>query len=208
MHWPPLLAGLLADAPPAIRPVAPATRACVCAECGLAGGDGDDFRWLPAARAGRHGSGLPAAAAPAAVVCRICVLSWTAAWEPERVRLALIPELAQGPLNALVTLLTVNLLRQRAGEPVPAGIAAVLQANWLDALQQRARATHVELPYTVSAALLRQTLRALPAGGREPVLGELAGLRYLPEPADPELAGFFNRRRLLPAGHAGSRARA
>jgi hypothetical protein len=33
-------------------------------------------------------------------------------------------------------------------------------------------------------------------------------LRYLPEPADPELAGFFNRRRLLPAGHAGGRARA
>ena len=203
MHWPPLLAGLLADAPPAVRPVAPSARAGVCAECGLAGGDRDDFRWLPA---GRHGPGLSSAPAAAQVVCRICALGWTAAWEPERVRLALIPEMAQGPLNALVTLLTVNLLRQRAGEPVPAGIAAVLQANWLDALQQRARATHAALPYTASAALLRQTLRALPPGGREPVLKELAGLRYLPEPADPELTGFFNRRRRLPGGGADSRA--
>ena len=113
-------------------------------------------------------------------------------------RLLLAPELAQGPLNGVVTLLTANLLRARAGEPVPAGIDAVLQANWLEALQRRARATAGALPWAATAPRLRQTLRALPDAHRAAVMAELAGLRYLPEPADRELARFFNRRRVLP----------
>lgn len=177
----PLLGYLLADAPPNLRPAS--ARPFVCADCGLTGGDPDDYRVFDSA---------------GPMLCRICGLGRTAAWEPERVRLLLAPELAQGPLNAMVTLLVVNLLRARAGEPVPAGIEAVLQANLLDALQQRAQTTQTALPCAASAARLRHTLLALPVATRATVQGDLAGLRYLPEPTDPEVARFFNRRRALP----------
>jgi hypothetical protein len=188
MDSPLFLTRLLADAPPTVGPVAPAAGDLVCVECGLTGGDREDFRWLSSG----HGSASDAAGE---VVCRLCVLGWTAAWESARVRLALIPDWEQGLLNAVVTLLTVHRLRRRAGEPVPAGIDTVLQSKLLNELQQRAQETAIALPYTASAATLRQTLLALPAREREPVRAELSALRYLPEERDPELARFFNRRR-------------
>lgn len=176
----PLLGDLLAAAPPILAPVRESEPSLGCAECGLTGGVREDYRFVK----------------PAGLIrCRVCALGRTAAWEPARVRLALVPELAQGLLNSVVTRLTVDLMRARAGEPIPAGIDARVQAHLLDALQQRAKATRAALPYTASAATLRQTLLALPAAARAGVRVELAGLRYLPEPADPELARFFNRRR-------------
>lgn len=180
----PLLSYLLADAPLDFAPARASKHLPACAECGLTGGVLEDYRSV----------------APAGVLlCQVCVLARTAAWEPERVRLALVPELAQGTLNALVTRLTVNLLRARAGEPVPVGIEVVLQAKLLEGLQERAAATRAALPWAASPVRLRHTLRALPAGARSGVLAELAGLRYLPEPTDPALTRFFNRRRALAA---------
>lgn len=178
----PLLGDLLAADPPVVKVLTPARvleRPPQCAECSLIGGDREDYLSI----GGK-------------VLCRICALGRTAAWEPARVRLALAPEIDQALLNAVVTRLTLDLMRARAGDPGRAGINTVLQAHLLEALQQRAKATHVALPYTVSAALLRQTLLALPIPVRAQVQEELAGLRYLPEPADPELARFFNRRRV------------
>ena len=176
----PLLGYLLAAAPPAFAPAVATEGGPACAECGLAGGALEDYR-----------STTPTGV----LLCLVCTLGRTAAWEPERVRLALVPELAQGALNALVTRLTVNLLRARAGEPAPAGIEAVLQAKLLEDVQHRAAATRAALPWAASPARLRHTLLALPAAARARVRVELAGLRTLPEPADPALARFFNRRR-------------
>lgn len=174
----PLLGYLLAASPPALARAS--KRPPACAECGLAGGDGNDFYSLEP-----RGPTL----------CRICALCRTAAWEPERVRLALIPEWEQGLLNGVVTMLTVNLLRMRAGELIPSGIDGVWQSHLLDTLQHRVTATALALPVASSPARLRQTLRALPAAARAEVMTALAGLRLLPEPKDPELARFFNRRR-------------
>lgn len=178
----PLVGFLLAAAPPALAQ-APAP-AGACAGCGLAGGCADDYVLAPVS-----GERL----------CRVCALGLTAAWEPGRVRLLLAPELEQGRLNGLVTQLAANLLRARAGEPAPIGIDAVLQANWLDDLERRARATADALPWAATPLRLRLTLRALPAGRRAEIAAALAALRYLPDPADPALARFFDRRRALAA---------
>lgn len=175
-----LLDGLLAESPPALTPAGNGGTAC--AGCGLAGGSPDDYR-----RALPSGETL----------CRVCALGLTAAWELDRVRLLLAPELDQDRLNGLVTQLTVDLLRARAGEPVPSGIDAVLLAHWLETLQRRARATAAALPWAATPARARHTLRALPAEPRARLLAELAALRYLPETDDPELARFFDRRRAL-----------
>ena len=113
-------------------------------------------------------------------------------------RLALIPEWAQNVLNGMVTVLTVNLMRVQAGEPVSSGIDLAWQSYLLDRLQQRAEATRQMLQGAASPARLRQTLRALPPVTRTRVMVELAGLRCLPEPGDPALARFFNRRCRLP----------
>jgi hypothetical protein len=177
-----LLEGLLAESPPALAPAGEG--AAACAGCGLAGGSPDDGLYLRALRSGE-------------TLCRVCALGPTAAWEPDRVRLLLAPELDQGRLNGLVTRLAVELRRARAGEPVPAGIDAVLLAHWLETLMRRARATAAALPWAATPARARHTLRALPAGPRARLLAELAALRYLPDPADPALARFFDRRRAL-----------
>ena len=81
-----LLEGLLAESPPALAPAGEGDTAC--AGCGLAGGSPDDYR-----------RALPAGE----TLCRVCALGPTAAWEPDRVRLLLAPELDQGRLNGLVT---------------------------------------------------------------------------------------------------------
>lgn len=175
-----LLDHLLAESPPALAPAGDGGTAC--AGCGLTGGSPDDYR-----------RALPAGE----TLCRVCALGATAAWEPDRVRLLLAPELDQGRLNGLVTQLMVDRLRARAGEPVPAGIDAVLLAHWLETLQRRARATATALPWAATAARVRHTLRALPAEPRARLLAELAALRYLPELADPDLARFCERRRAL-----------
>ncbi len=173
-----LLDDLLAETPPALAQAGDGGTAC--AGCGLAGGSPDDYR-----RALPSGETL----------CRVCALGPTAAREPDRVRLLLAPELDQGRLNGLVTRLAVELLRARAGEPVPAGIDAALLAHWLETRRRRARATAAALPWAATPARARRTLRALPAGPRARLLAELAALRYLPETDDPELARFFDRRR-------------
>jgi len=181
-----LLEGLLAESPPVLAPAGDGGIACT--GCGLAGGSPDDYR-----RALPSGETL----------CRVCALGLTAAWEPDRVRLLLAPELDQDRLNGLVTQLAVDLRRAHAGEPVPSGIDAVLLAHWLETLQQRARATAAALPWAATPARARHTLRALPAEPRARLLAELAALRYLPETDDPDLARFFDRRRALgppPAG--------
>lgn len=139
----PLLGYLLAASPPALARAS--KRPPACAECGLAGGDGNDFYSLEP-----RGPTL----------CRICALCRTAAWEPERVRLALIPEWEQGLLNGVVTMLTVNLLRMRAGELIPSGIDGVWQSHLLDTLQHRATATALALPVASS----RGAVAANPAG--------------------------------------------
>jgi len=175
-----LLEGLLAESPPALAPAEAGGTAC--AGCGLAGGSPDDYR-----------RALPAGE----TLCRVCALGLTAAWEPDRVRLLLAPELDQDRLNGLVTQLAVDLRRARAGEPVPAGIDAVLLARWLETLRRRARATAAALPWAATPTRARHTLRALPAGPRARLLAELAALRYLPETDDPALARFFERRRAL-----------
>jgi hypothetical protein len=175
-----LLDYLLAEFPPALTPAGDGETAC--AGCGLAGGSPDDYR-----RALPSGETL----------CRVCALGPAAPWEPDRVRLLLAPELDQGRLNGLVTRLAVDLRRARAGEPVPAGIDAVLLAHWLETLRRRTRATAAALPWAATPARARHTLRALPAEPRARLLAELAALRYLPEPTDPELARFFDRRRVL-----------
>lgn len=104
-------------------------------------------------------------------LCRVCALGPAAAWSPGRVRLLLAPELDQGRLNGLVTRLAVEL--------------------------RRARATAAALPWAADPARARRTLRALPAGARARLLAELSALRYLPDPDDPGLAGFFDRRRAV-----------
>ena len=149
-----LLDGLLAESPPAFAPAGDGGTAC--AGCGLAGGSPDDYR-----------RALPAGE----TLCRVCALGATAAWEPDRVRLLLAPELDQGRLNGLVTQLMVDRLRARAGEPVPAGIDAVLLAHWLETLQRRARATATALPWVATAARVRHTLicrSCSPAKARSP----------------------------------------
>lgn len=176
-----LLEDWLAESPPALAP-AGRVGGTTCAGCGLAGGSPDDYlRALPSGE----------------TLCRVCALGPTAAWEPDRVRLLLAPELDQGRLNGLVTQLMVDRLRARAGEPVSSGIDAVLLAHWLETLWRRARATAAALPWAATPARVRHTLRALPAEPRARLVAELAALRYLPEPADPELARFFDRRRAL-----------
>jgi hypothetical protein len=73
----------------------------------------------------------------------------------------------------------------------------VLLAHWLETLMRRARATAAALPWAADPARARRTLRALPADPRAELLAELAALRYLPDPDDPGLAGFFDRRRAV-----------
>ncbi|MCB1771520.1 MAG: hypothetical protein KDJ31_17775 [Candidatus Competibacteraceae bacterium] len=180
----PFFERLVADAPPTLRSVALGGGDPVCAACGLRGGDRADFRELGVA--GSSG----------AVVCRLCALGWTAAWEPARVRLALIPEWDQGVLNALVIRWAVHKPPSATGGSAVMAGHAVLASRLLEALHRRAEATHREWPITASTALLRQTLRAMPVNARAPVLAELAGLRYLPEPADRGWMDFFHRRRL------------
>ena len=175
-----LLDALLAETPPALAPAGEGATAC--AGCGLAGGPPDGYLRLRAT---------------GATLCPVCALGPAAPWAPERVRLLLAPELDQGRLNGLVTRLAVELRRARAGEPVPAGVDAALLADWLETLRRRARATAAALPWAADPARLRRTLRALPAGPRARLLAELAALRYLPDPDDPGLAGFFDRRRAV-----------
>lgn len=181
----PLLDDLLAAHPPVLTPVSARVAALVCDECGLAGGCTDDY-W-------------EVVAPTPTTLCQVCALGRSVAWETGRVRLALVPELRQAQLNSVVTLLTVNLMRSRAGASIPAGIDAVLQAHLLDALQQRAHATAAALPCAATPTRLRKTLQGLPPDARAGVAAELTALRYLPEPSDPELARFFNRRRAMVA---------
>ena len=180
----PFLEQLLADAPPTRRSITPGVVDAVCVTCGLRGGARADF------------CELGVAGFSSAVVCRLCAVGWTAAWEPTRVRLALIPEWDQGVLNALVMRWTVHEPPSATGGSVMIAGDAVLASRWLETLHWRAKATHREWPVTASADLLRQTLRALPVNARAPVLAELAGLRYLPEPGDRGWMDFFHRCRL------------
>lgn len=62
---------------------------------------------------------------------------------------------------------------------------------------RRLRATAAALPWAADPARARRTLRALPAGPRARLLAALSALRYLPDPDDPGLAGFFDRRRAV-----------
>lgn len=181
----PLLAQLLAPELPTFRVGSAA--ASRCPECG----------------------GPAEPAADGLAPCPICRLGWIAAWEPGRVRLALIPELAQGPLNALVVRLTLALMAAarsaaagagRPPKPAPDGARAAeaaRQNRLLAALQGRVAATRAALPFAASPLVLRQTLLALPASRRAALVAELEGLRYLPEPGDPEVARWFRRRLAL-----------
>ena len=180
----PFLEQMLADAPPTLRSIAPGVVDVVCVTCGLRGGAHTDF------------CELGVAGFSSAVVCRLCSVGWTAAWEPSRVRLALIPEWDQRVLNALVMRWAVHEPPSATGGSVVIAGHAVLASRLLETLHWRAKATHREWPVTASAALLRQTLRAMPVNARAPVLAELAELRYLPEPGDQGWIDFFHRRRL------------
>ncbi len=177
----PLIAGWLGDAPPPLSAVDAAESPLICAGCGLSGSLATDYRR-------QLGDG--------ALLCPVCALGPLAPWEPARVRLAVIPELPQGRLNALMIRLTVHRLQVRAGA-VPRSVDARLQAQILDGFQRRAALTRHALPWAASPALLRHTLRALPTAQRAVLMAELDGLRYLPEPTDPTLARFFNHRRRL-----------
>lgn len=176
-----LLEHALAPDPPDFGPAVFGAGAARCQGCGLAGGGPEDYRYVRPA---------------GPLLCAVCGLARQAAWEPERVRLAVIPELSQAALNALVVTLTVNLLRARSGAP-PRGIDARLQERLLEELQHRAEVTRLQLPWAASAALLRHVLLAQPPEARAATRRSLAGLRYLPEPADPPLAAFFHRRARL-----------
>ncbi|MEE4379049.1 MAG: hypothetical protein V2J55_16280 [Candidatus Competibacteraceae bacterium] len=173
----PLLVQLLAASPPLSTAVDHPVDCC--AGCGQSA-DPDDYQQIA--------GGGP--------LCLICRLGYLAAWQPERVRLALIPELHQGALNAVVIRMRVTLLeRQDRAQPIPGPAAPpaaeiMRQHHLMTLLQQRVADTHRLIPFTVSPYLLRQTLLALPDATRESLLAELAGLRYLPDPDDREVDRF------------------